>query len=207
MLLADLRHDLTRSFSRRWERRRPARGARRRRRARGPGARGPGGGGRARPSGGASSPRLDLRYARPAPRGDDRRSRLTISTVPSGSRPRSTAGTRSSTASPRPGSRSRSINLHVTVLGRRTPLSLGRGRRRRRTPARAAARGGSTSARRGSLEEVEVLDGDRMSAGQTARRPGRRRHPDDDDRRARSRSTSPATRSGSFVLQRTRGAP
>ena len=201
MLLADLRHDLTRSYSRHWERRRPRRGARRRRRAGAPGARGAGGGGRARraaqrrrvaPTSATPASTTRCRSAFPPddldrPRADRGR--------------RSTAGTRSSTASPRPGSRWRSINLHATVLGRRTAASSLEPPGGGGGEAPPPRRGGAIYLRStGSLEEVEVLDGDRMSAGQTARRPGRGRHPDDDHRRAGERSTSPSTRSGSFVL-------
>ena len=104
-----------------------------------------------------------------------------------------------------PGKPLEAINLHVTVLGRRTPLSLGAdGGGGGRPSARGSRRIYLRST--GSLEEVEVLDGDRMNAGQTAAGPVV----------VDTRTTTlvvpesfdvTCDRSGSFVMQRTRGAP
>ncbi len=96
-----------------------------------------------------------------------------------------------------PGKPMEVIGLHATVLGRRDAARAGGARRPAAGEApRRAPRARCTCARRATLEEVEVLDGDRMAAGQGAAGPAARRHGDDDDRRAaglrRRRSTRPA---------------
>ena len=105
-----------------------------------------------------------------------------------------------------PGKPLEAINLHVTVLGRRAPLSLA-----------ADGGGGGTPARPRLAAHLPPLD--RLArGGRGARRrpderragggrPGRGRHPDDDPRRARSRSTSPATAPAASSCSARGGAP